>query len=115
MGGSEGLGGDWGECMVTRGGDLVGDLGGEKATIEIGRGLGLLQGVRITLPRGVMEPLLVQSERFGVELRPPFSLGMSSDIRPSVLLSSGAKRPVGEVCRGVAGAGALFALSMFSK
>jgi len=115
MGGSEGLGGDLGDWTVTRGGDLVGDLGGEKATMEIGRGLGLLQGVRITLPRGVMEPLLVQSDKFGVELRAPFSLGMSSDIRPSVLLSSEARRPAGEACRGVAGAGALFAFSMFSK
>jgi hypothetical protein len=111
----EECGGDLGELTRTRGGDLVGDLGGEKATIEIGRGLELLHGVRMTLPRGVMEPLPVLSDKLGVELRPPFSLGMSNDMRPSVLFSSGARRPLGEACEGVAGAGVLFALSMFSK
>lgn len=57
--GSDDFGGDWGECTVTRGGDLVGDLGGEKATIEVGRGLGLLHGAPVARPRGVRVPLPV--------------------------------------------------------
>lgn len=41
---------------MRRGGDLVGDLGGEKATIDEGLGLGVLQGARRPVrPRGVAE------------------------------------------------------------
>jgi hypothetical protein len=113
--GSNDFGGDWGDSTVTQGGDLVGSLGGENATMDIGRGFGVLHGVGGALPRGVIEPWPLRSDMFGVELCALFSLGMSSDIRPSVLLSSRARRPAGEACRGEAGAAALFALSMFSK
>lgn len=37
-------GGDFGDCTVTLGGDLVGDLGGENATMLVGRGFELLHG-----------------------------------------------------------------------
>jgi hypothetical protein len=55
---SKDFGGDLGDCTITFGGDLdlAADLGGEKAIIEEGLGLGLLQGVRIVLARGVIEP-----------------------------------------------------------
>jgi len=54
--------GDPGEWTVTLGGDLAlvgergfGDLGGEKAIMEMGRGLGLLHGVRTVVVRGVTD------------------------------------------------------------
>ena len=52
------LGGDLGESTVTFGGDLVGDLGGEKAIMDVGRGFPLLfHGMRPSvLERGVTEP-----------------------------------------------------------
>lgn len=107
---------------MTLGGDLDlgGDLGGEKAIIDVGRGLGLLQGMRKVLARGVTVPAPLKSVRLG-ELRSVYSLGISSDMRPSALLLSSetASRSVaaGERWRGVDGAGveALFALSMFSN
>lgn len=96
----------------------MGDLGGEKATMEVGLGLGLLHGIRTLLPRGVTVPVPLKSVTLG-EVRPTCSLGISSEMRPSVLLlSSGiARRSVaaGERFRGVAGADDLFTLSMFSN
>lgn len=88
--------------------------------MDVGRDLGLLHGVFSVLPRGVAELTPLLSPRFNAGLRPPFSLGMSSDIRPFVhRLSSGMARrsaaAAGEGWRGVVGAGDLFALSMFSK
>lgn len=63
------------------------DLGGEKVTMDVGLGLGVLQGVRSpSRPRGVIVPVAVTSDRCVTGVRPPFSLGMSSDILPSVLL-----------------------------
>lgn len=56
IGESKDLGGDFGDCTVTFGGDLVGDLGGEKATIDVGLGFGLLHGIRTVLARGVTVP-----------------------------------------------------------
>ena len=47
--GSKDLGGDWGDCIVTIGAEEVGDLGGEKAIIDVGLGFGLLHGVRIVV------------------------------------------------------------------
>ena len=100
--------------------DLAGVLGGEKAIMDVGLGLGLLHGDRTVLERGVTEPAPLKLVRLG-EVRSVCSLGMSNDMRPSALLlsSATASRSVGagERCRGVAGAGgeALFALSMFSN
>lgn len=52
------LGGDLGDCTMTLGGDLVGDLGGEKAIIDVGRGFPLFHGMRPNvLDRGVTEPV----------------------------------------------------------
>ena len=52
------VGGDLGDCTVTLGGDRAwdreGDRGGEKATMDVGRGLELLHGMR---ERGVTVPL----------------------------------------------------------
>lgn len=48
-------GGDLGDWIRTLGGDLVGDLGGEKATIEVGLGFGLPHGIRSVPARGVAE------------------------------------------------------------
>jgi hypothetical protein len=119
--GSKDFGGDLGDCTMTLGGDLdlAADLGGEKAIIEVGLGFGLLHGMRIVLARGVTEPAPLKLFRL-VELRFMWSRGMSNDLRPFALLSSEtASRSVGagERCRGVAGAGAgaLLALSKFSK
>jgi hypothetical protein len=54
------LGGDFGDCTVTFGGERVGDLGGEgeKAIMDVGRGLPLLfHGMRPSvLDRGVTDP-----------------------------------------------------------
>jgi hypothetical protein len=52
------FGGDFGDCTVTFGGDLlVGDLGGEKAIMDVGLGFGVLHGIRPTVPaRGVTVP-----------------------------------------------------------
>lgn len=105
---------------MTFGGDLVRDLGGEKAIMEEGRGFGLLHGAcSVDLPRGVADTDPLYSERLGVDVRGPFSRGMSNDILPSVLLlSSGIRRrsvALGVGCLGGAAAGALFELSMFSK
>lgn len=112
------LGGDLGDCTVTLGGDLVGDLGGEKAIMEMGLGFGLLHGIRRVLARGVAEPTPLKSVTLG-EVRPMCSRGMSREMRPSVLrLSSGMARRslgAGERCRGVAGAGAFWVLSKFSN
>lgn len=47
--------GDLGDWTRTLGGDLVGDLGGEKAIMDVGRGLELLQGERAVLTRGVTD------------------------------------------------------------
>ena len=121
--GSRYLGGDWGDCIVTRGGDLVGERGGEKATIEVGRAFGVPQGERNpVLPRRVTDPVAVKSAKFGVELRGLFSLGMSKDILPSSLLwSSGMRNRSGVLgvdCRGGPAAGAmgdLLEVSIFSK
>lgn len=123
MGGVILAGGDLGDWTVTLGGERVrervGDLGGEKATMDVGRGLGLLHGARSVDDRGVGLPLPLSSLTLG-EVRPMWSLGMSSDMRPSVLrLSSDTARRSagpGERWRGVAGAGAaLFALRRFSN
>ena len=73
---------------MTLGGDLVGERGGEKATMDVGRGLGTLQGERIFLPRGVAGPFPLVSSRFDVECRPPFCRAISSDLRASLLPSS---------------------------
>lgn len=117
--GSGPFGGDAGDWTVTLGGDLVGDLGGEKATMEVGRDFALLQGVCRLLPRGVVGPVTLRSARFCVEVRAPVSLGISSDMRPFLLLSSTtlsrSAAAEGEGWRGLAGVGFLFALSMFSK
>lgn len=60
MGGVMFAGGDRGDWTVTLGGERVrervGDLGGEKATMDVGRGLGLLQGARSVDERGVGLP-----------------------------------------------------------
>jgi hypothetical protein len=123
MGGVPPAGGDLGDCTRTLGGDRVrarvGDLGGEKATIDVGRGLELLQGARSVDDRGVGLPLPVRSVTLG-DVRSMWSLGMSSDMRLSVLRwsSDTARRSAGpgERWRGVAGAaGALFALRRFSN
>lgn len=112
-------GGDAGELTRTLGGDLVGDLGGEKATMDEGRGLGMLHGDRIVLPRGVAGPVPLFSSKFDVELRPPFCRAISRDMRPLLRLSSTTvSRSVvaGDGCRGLAGAGGLVALRLlFSK
>lgn len=113
------LGGDRGDCTVTFGGDLVGDLGGEKAIMEVGRGFPLLQGMRPSvLERGVTEPVPLKSATFS-ELCDACSLGMSSDMRPSArLLSSGMGRrslAPGERWRGAAGADDLLVLRRFSN
>jgi hypothetical protein len=120
------LGGDLGDWIMTFGGDLdldldlVGDLGGEKAIMDVGLGLELLHGMRTVLARGVTVPAPFRFVRLG-EFRPIRSLGMSSDMRPSLLLLSSATASrsfgAGERCRGVAGAGceALLELIMFSK
>lgn len=56
MGGSAGLGaGDLGDWTVTLGGDLVGDLGGEKAIMEDGLGL-VFRGIRSEPPRDTAGP-----------------------------------------------------------
>jgi hypothetical protein len=100
--------------------DLVGDLGGEKAIMDDGRGFGLLHGIRTVLARGVIGPAPLRFVKLG-EVWSMCSLGMSNEMRPSVLLLSSetASRSVraGERCRGVAGAGAgaLLTLSMFSN
>jgi hypothetical protein len=117
-----------GDCTITFGGDLdldfdflVGDLGGEKAIMDVGLGFGLLQGMRTLVARGVIEPAPRRFVKLG-EFLPKRSLGMSSDIRPCALdLSSAtANRSVGagDRCRGVAGgagAGGLLEFIMFSK
>lgn len=118
------FGGDFGDWTMTFGGDLdldlVGDLGGEKAIIDVGLGLELLHGMRTVLARGVTVPAPFRFVRLG-ELRPIRSLGMSSDMRPSLLLLSSATASrsfgAGERCRGVAGAGCegLLELIMFSN
>jgi hypothetical protein len=111
---------------VTLGGDLAlmgdrgfGDLGGEKAIMEMGRGLGLLHGVRAVLARGVTEAAPLKCAKVGVLLFAlVYSLGMSSDMRRSNCLSSDtASRPaVAERCWGVEGGAAdLFAPSIFSN
>ena len=54
------MGGDRGDWTVTFGGDLdlVGDLGGEKAIMDVGLGFGLPQSERPrVLERGVTVPL----------------------------------------------------------
>jgi hypothetical protein len=109
---------------MTLGGDRdrvgdLGDLGGEKAIMDVGLGFGLLHGMRRVFDRGVTEPAPLRFVRLG-DVRSVWSLGISSDMRPSaLLLSSTASRSAGagERCCGVAGAGAeaLFAFSMFSK
>jgi hypothetical protein len=123
IGGARFAGGDLGELTVSFGGERVrervGDLGGEKATMDVGRGLGLLQGARSVDDRGVGLPLLLRSLTLG-EVRSRWSRGMSSEMRPSVrrLSSVTARRSAGpgERWRGVAGAGAaLFALRRFSN
>ena len=125
MDGARFAGGDLGELTVTFGGervrDRVGERGGEKATIEVGRGLGLLHGARRVEERGVGLPLLVRSVTLG-EVRSKWSRGMSSEMRPSALRLSSvtARRSAGpgERWRGVAGAGAgagLLALRRFSN
>ena len=119
-------GGDLGDCTVTLGGDCVrdrvGDLGGEKATMDVGRGLGLVHGARSVEERGVGLPVPLKPATLGEDLS-MWSLGMSSEMRPSVLRwsSDTARRSAGagEGWRGVAGAagaaGALFALRRFSN
>ena len=57
------LGGDRGDCTITLGGDLVFDLGGEKATIDEGRGFGVLHGACNVLTLGVTDPVPLRSER----------------------------------------------------
>jgi hypothetical protein len=112
---------------MTLGGDLdldfdflVGDLGGEKAIMDVGLGLGLLHGMRTLVARGVTEPAPRRFVRLG-EFLPKRSLGMSSDMRPSALLlsSATANRSVcaGDRCRGIAGTGAggLLEFIIFSK
>jgi len=47
--------GDRGDWTKTLGGDLVGDLGGEKAIMDVGRGLALPRGEREVLARGVTD------------------------------------------------------------
>jgi hypothetical protein len=119
------LGGDLGDWIMTLGGDLdldfdfLGDLGGEKAIIDVGLGLELLHGDRSVLERGVTEPAPFRFVKLG-ELRPARSRGMSNDMRPPPLLSSATASRLlgpGERCRGVPGADGelLFALSIFSK
>jgi hypothetical protein len=115
-------GGERGDWTITLGGERVrervGDLGGEKATIDVGRGLGLDQGARKLDERGVGLPFPLRSTTLGEDLS-MCSLGMSSDMRPSVLRWSSGTRPSagpGERWRGVAGAAVdLLALSRFSN
>jgi hypothetical protein len=124
MGGVKPAGGDLGDCTVTLGGDRVrarvGDLGGEKAIMDDGRGLELPHGARSVKARGVGLPFPLRSLTLG-EAPSTYPRGMSSDMRPSVLrLSSDTARRSagpGERWRGVAGAaaGALFALRRFSN
>ena len=123
MGGVMLDGGDLGDCTMTLGGDPVrgraGDLGGEKATIDVGRGLELLHGARSIEDRGVGLPLPLRSTTLG-ELLSMCSLGISNDMRPSVRRwSSDTPRwsaGPGERWRRVAGAAeALFTLRRFSN
>jgi len=71
MGGVQPPGGDLGDWTVTLGGERVrervGDLGGEKATMEVGRGLGLLQGARRAKERGVGLPCALRWLTVGEE------------------------------------------------
>jgi len=73
------FGGDFGDWTMTLGGDvdldLVGDLGGEKAIIDVGLGFGLLHGMRTVLARGVTVPAPLRFVRLG-EFRPIRSLGI---------------------------------------
>ena len=125
MGGVKPAGGDLGDCTVTLGGDRVrarvGDLGGEKAIMDDGRGLELPHGARSVEARGVGLPLTLPLRSLTLGEAPStYPRGISSDMRPSVLrLSSNTARPSagpGERWRGVAGAaGALFALRRFSN
>lgn len=110
MGGVKPAGGDLGDCTVTLGGDRVrarvGDLGGEKAIMDDGRGLELPHGARSVEARGVGLPFPLRSLTLG-EAPSTYPRGMSSDMRPSVLrLSSDTARR---------SAGALFALRRFSN
>lgn len=130
MGGVMPPGGDLGDWTVTLGGERVrervGDLGGEKATMDVGRGLELalelVQGARRVEERGVGLPFALSWLTLGEDLSVR-SRGMSSDMRPSARrpLSSATPRRsagAGERWRGVAGAGAgaaLFALRRFSN
>lgn len=61
--------GDLGDWTVTLGGERVrervGDLGGEKATIDVGRGLELLHGARNDEERGVGLPFPLSSLTLG--------------------------------------------------
>lgn len=123
IGGARFAGGDLGELTVTLGGERVrervGERGGEKATMDVGRGLGWLQGARRVEERGVGLPLLLRSLTLG-EVRSKWSRGMSSEMRPSERRwsSATARRSggPGERWRGLAGAGAaLLALRRFSN
>lgn len=71
MGGVQPPGGDLGDWTVTLGGERVrervGDLGGEKATMDVGRGLGLLQGARRVEERGVGLPCALRWLTLGEE------------------------------------------------
>lgn len=72
MGGFRPAGGDLGDWTVTLGGERVrervGDLGGEKATMDVGRGLEVLQGARRVEARGVGLPFALRSLTLGEDL-----------------------------------------------
>lgn len=69
MGGVMPPGGDLGDWTVSLGGERVrervGERGGEKATMEVGRGLELLHGARRVEERGVGLPLPARSVTLG--------------------------------------------------
>ena len=71
IGGCMSPGGDLGDWTVTLGGERVrervGDLGGEKATMDVGRGFVLLHGARSEEERGVGLPLPLRSLTLGEE------------------------------------------------
>lgn len=86
--------------------------------MDDGRDFDMVHGDRRLLPRGVAGPVPLDSSKFDVDFRPPFWRAISSDMRPSLLLSSATANrsaAAGEGSRGLAGAEVLLAPRLFSK